>query len=121
VVDQGNKRIQKFTSAGAFVTQWGSEGENPGEFERPYGIAIDGDDFVYVADGDHDLNRIQKFTSAGDLITQWSTNNDGKDNFDEAFGVAVDANSRVYVTDLEGHTVRVFSSTGALLAEFGSN
>ena len=32
VADSGNSRIQKFTSDGKFITKWGSEGSQTGQF-----------------------------------------------------------------------------------------
>ena len=57
VTDLGNKRVQKFSSSGEFVTTWGQSGTLPGEFYYPSGIVVN-DSFVYVAD--HDLHTIQK-------------------------------------------------------------
>ena len=75
-----NNRIQKFTSAGAYVTQWGSLGSGNGQFQQPGGIAVDNADNVYVADSGN--NRIQKFTSAGVYVTQWGSLGSGNGQFD---------------------------------------
>ena len=80
VADTDNNRIQKFTSAGAYVAQWGSEGSGNGQFDEPYGIAVDSAGNVYVADTDN--NRIQKFTSAGAYVTQWGSYGSGNGQFD---------------------------------------
>jgi hypothetical protein len=61
VADDGNTRIQKFTSAGTYQTQWGSPGVGPGQFGYPVGIAVDSIGNVYVADARN--NRIQKFSN----------------------------------------------------------
>ena len=70
VTDLGNARVQKFqvtqsggTWAAVPVTAWGSFGPGTGQFNRPYGIGIDGTGGVWVADGIN--GRIQKFNSAG--------------------------------------------------------
>ena len=42
IAEQGNHRIQKFTSTGVFLNQWGSFGSGDGQFNRPYGVATDG-------------------------------------------------------------------------------
>jgi len=60
VADGGNDRIQKFTSNGTFITKWGSEGFDSGQFVNPSGVAINpSSGNVYVADGEN--NRIQVF------------------------------------------------------------
>ena len=68
VIDGGNRRIQVFDLAGDYLTQWGSEGTNDGQFDfglviSPEGmtgsIAVDAEGSIYVADGGN--RRIQKF------------------------------------------------------------
>lgn len=68
VLDAGNARIQVFDTEGDYVTQWGTKGSAPGEFDFGSGrvpedfagsIIVDEDDFVYVADPGN--RRIQKF------------------------------------------------------------
>jgi hypothetical protein len=49
VSDTSNHRIQVFTKAdGAFVRQWGSEGQADGEFLEPHGLSL-------AVDSDHVL------------------------------------------------------------------
>jgi DNA-binding beta-propeller fold protein YncE len=55
----GGNRIQKFTSDGAYLLQWGAQGSGNGQFESPRGVAVDGSGNVYVADCFN--NRIQVF------------------------------------------------------------
>jgi len=59
VADRRNRRIQKFTSDGAFITKWGAEGKNHGEFTTLLGVAVAPDGSAYVADGFN--HRIEKF------------------------------------------------------------
>ncbi|MFN2138372.1 MAG: flippase activity-associated protein Agl23, partial [Candidatus Promineifilaceae bacterium] len=49
VLDSGNHRLQVFDASGQFVKEWGSFGSEPGQFNEPWGIAVD-DENVYVAD-----------------------------------------------------------------------
>src|SRR5258708_23333053 len=41
VADNGNTRVQKFTSTGTYLTQWGSYGTGVGQFKNPIAIGID--------------------------------------------------------------------------------
>ena len=77
VSDYDNHRIQKFTSAGMFLTKWGTEGTGDGQFCGPKGVAVAPDGSVYVSDNDN--HRIQKFTSAGVFLTKWGTEGSGDD------------------------------------------
>ncbi len=68
VLDAGNSRIQVFTETGEYLTQWGTRGSAPGEFDFGEGlkgtdyagsIAVDDDGFIYVWDAGN--RRIQKY------------------------------------------------------------
>lgn len=68
VVDAGNGRIQVFDADGDYLTQWGSKGSGPDQFDFGSGnvstdfagsIAVDDEGFIYVADVGN--QRIQKF------------------------------------------------------------
>src|SRR2546422_150294 len=59
VTDTGNHRIQKFTSNGAFICQWGNRGNTLGQVNFPYGVAVDREGFVYVVDSGN--ARVLKF------------------------------------------------------------
>jgi DNA-binding beta-propeller fold protein YncE len=107
VADTGNYRIQKFTSTGTFLLQWGSSGTNPGQFQSPVGIATDASGNVYVAD---QLTRIQEFTSDGLFITSWSTG---------ACYIAIDPEGNIYATD-NISAVWKFSPSHDLLTEWGT-
>lgn len=54
-----NNRVQVFTNKGKFVTKFGSLGTGDGEFSMPWGITIDDQGNIFVADTFN--NRIQKF------------------------------------------------------------
>jgi len=45
-----NYRIQVFTRPGGFLAHWGVQGTEPGQFDLPFGVAVDGSDNVFVAD-----------------------------------------------------------------------
>ena len=75
VADSGNNRVQKFTTDkeganvqkfsnnGMFVTRWGSEGNEDGQFADPEDIAVDSKTGnVYITDTGN--SRIQVFSIA---------------------------------------------------------
>ena len=61
-----NNRVRKFSSNGELLSQWGTSGNENGQFLNPTGIAIDSEGNIYVSEsGNH---RVQKFSANG----QWS-------------------------------------------------
>lgn len=81
VPDQGNSRVQKFTTEGKFVGKFGKHGSEPGEFggSQPVGGRFAGPQFVAfdragnVYTTDAALGRIQKFTPDGKLLAYWGS------------------------------------------------
>jgi tripartite motif-containing protein 71 len=59
VAEEVGNRVQKFTNTGTFLTKWGSQGNGDGQFNFPYGVAVDGSGNVFVAEYNND--RVQKF------------------------------------------------------------
>jgi DNA-binding beta-propeller fold protein YncE len=62
VADGGgtNNRIEKFTTNGTFLAQWGTTGAGSNQFNFPARVAVDQTgNFVYVADANN--NRIEVF------------------------------------------------------------
>lgn len=66
VTDTGNHRIQKFSTTGAELGEWGVYGSGPGQFSVPQGIAVSAAGDVYVSD--LDLNRVQRLTAGGQVL-----------------------------------------------------
>jgi len=95
-----------FTSSGSYITRWGGLGTEPGQFWRPWSVAVDASGHVYVADVNN--SRIQEFTSSGGYMTEWGGSGAGPGQFDFPVGVAVDASGHVYVADMNNNRIQVF-------------
>jgi uncharacterized protein (TIGR03663 family) len=67
VTDTGNKRIQVFDPAGRALRAFGGEGSEPGRFQEPVGLAIDGET-LYVADTWN--GRIQRLDLVGSPLAE---------------------------------------------------
>ncbi len=118
VVDTNNHRIQKFDGKlGQYITKYGSRGNGEGQFNAPWGIAIDRvRGYIYVVDSAN--FRVQKFDDQGEFIMQWGSfgSNDGQFYFPR--GVAVDpADGAVYVVDMGNHRIQKFDTSTNVLPQ----
>jgi DNA-binding beta-propeller fold protein YncE len=117
VVDTNNHRVQKFTSNGGYLTQWGSQGSGNSQFKYPTRVAVDGSGNVYVADTDN--HRLQKFTGDGQYITQWGGYGSGNGQFARPHGIALDSHGNVYVADRENNRIQKFTNMGNYITQWG--
>ncbi len=118
VADTFNNRIQKFTSAGAYVTQWGSFGSGNGQFNDPQGIALDSAGNVYVTERNN--SRIQEFTSAGAYVSKWGSYGTSNGQFETPFGIARDSAGNFYVADSGNNRIQKFTSAGVYVTKWGT-
>ncbi len=86
-MDQHNSRVQKFNTDGSFIAQWGEAGSGPGQFNLPWGVAVDSEGDVYVADWRND--RIQKFSPDGKYQASLGESGEADAQFYTPSGVAV--------------------------------
>ncbi len=100
-----------------FVTNWGSPGNDTGQFNGPTGIAVDSSNNIYVAEWSN--SRVQEFNSSGKFINQWgSTTNISLRNVGD---VAVDSSGHVYIVDNWNYRIVKFDKNGNVITKFGSS
>ncbi|MBI2940719.1 MAG: TIGR03663 family protein [Chloroflexi bacterium] len=125
VLDSSNYRVVRYDARGQFVLAWGSKGNGDGqfsgEFGGPWGIAVDKEGLVYVADTWN--HRVQKFSSGGEFLQKFGSPNGQPGSQPGEFfgprGVAVTPDGSVYVTDTGNHRVAKFGADGRFIAQFG--
>ena len=99
-----------------FVTTWGGFGSGEGQFDTPYGIAVDGSGSVYVSGNNH---RVQKFDANGTFLATWGNPGSGDGEFYNPVGLAVDGEGNLYVADRGNHRILIFDDGGTYLAKLG--
>ncbi len=122
VSDTGNKRIVIFDSNGNYISEFGTSGFDPGQFDEPVGIAIAPDGTVYVTDTWN--QRIQSFIpdQTGTFYSpyrQWDVNAWNGQSLDNKPFIAVGSNNHVFITDPEGYRVIEFTSNGEFIRTWG--
>jgi predicted membrane-bound mannosyltransferase/DNA-binding beta-propeller fold protein YncE len=108
---------------------FGSQGTEPGQFERPNGIQIGPDGSIYIADtGNH---RIQKFTADGQFVATWGRNSVAETEtgspmgFNEPWDIALASSDdssvvdSIYVADTWNHRIQRLDAAGNPLRAWG--
>jgi DNA-binding beta-propeller fold protein YncE len=105
-------RLQKFSLQGELLGSWGKAGSENGDFDKPMGVCVDKDGFVYVADSGN--SRIQKFDGKGRFIAAWGEQGAGDGQMIFPVGIAVDSQGTVYIAEKENNRIQSFQvSSGA--------
>ncbi len=129
VADTWNHRIQAFDSQGHFLGQWGQgvlvdadftvggRAQTPFGYYGPRGIAVDGQDHVYVTDTGNERVLVYQVVAVdgrvrGDYLYQWGTMGPEPGQFLEPVGIALDASGRVYIADTLNGRIQVFAPAG---------
>ena len=108
ISESRNHRIQKFTRAGEYLGGFGQFGTEPGQFNYPWGIAIDPiNGTILVADWRND--RIQRFTTAGELVQIIGSSGSGVGELKRPSSVTVDKHGDIYVSDRGNNRVLLFN------------
>jgi uncharacterized protein (TIGR03663 family) len=102
----------------------GSTGTQPGQFNRPRGVAVAPDGTVYVADTEN--HRIQHLAADGSVLQTWGSFSASTQNapapeglFNEPWGIAVGPDGSVYVADTWNHRIQKFTSDGKFIKTWG--
>jgi DNA-binding beta-propeller fold protein YncE len=104
VGDRENRRIQVFDADGKFLTQWTGVG-------YPYGLFIDGDGHVWMADGGYD--RIVELDANGNVTGAFGEPGHAPGQFAWAHFLAIGADRKLYVADVLNWRFQVFEAAAA--------
>ncbi len=122
VSDTGNKRIIVYDADGGYVTQFGSAGMDPGQFDEPVGLALDAEGNLYVADTWN--QRIQVFSPSPDGKSftpsrQWDISGWYGESLENKPFISIDSQGHIFVSDPEMYRVLEFSTQGDFIRAWG--
>jgi RHS repeat-associated protein len=110
VVDGGDDRLQKFTTAGEYVGESGAEGSGNGDLSHPTNETTEIEENSYVADAGN--NRVEKFTGHGGFLDVFGSSGSGQGQFSETGDVAITPTvGELFVTDPGNNRVEKWDST----------
>ena len=132
VADRDSHKIRKIALNGDVTTFAGSgirgstnANGTAASFDYPSGVAVDGDDNIYVTNSfDH---KIRKIAPNGDVTTHAGSGDSGSTDangtaasFNSPYGIAVDDSGNVYVADKSNHKIRMIALNGDVTTLAGS-
>lgn len=110
VLNRAQGFVRKYSASGDSLTQLGSAGTAPGQFQQPEGVAVDATGNIYVADTGN--NRVQKLSATGQV--QWLYGPSGTQALSQPTDVKLAPDGSVYVLN-GNYTAVKLSATGQLL------
>ena len=100
-----------------YIREFGSYGEEDGQFVWPSSIALDSKDRIYIAD--EWLNRISIFDNEGNFLSKWGKPGSGDGELNRPTGLAISGET-IFLADSRNHRVQKFTLDGRCLGQFGS-
>lgn len=110
----GTDRVQKFTADGTPVLMFGGLGTEPGEMQRPSGVAWHKGQ-VYVADAIN--NRVQQFTDDGKFVRVLA--DAATADLRYPYNISVGPDEHLYVVEYGGCRVTKLDLEGKLAGRYG--
>ncbi len=114
VVDPEESSVHVFDGNTSFRIAGGEDRR----FQRPHGVAVDGQDNIYIADQKRGFVLV--YNAEGTFLRYIGKLRDGESMFQEPTAIAIDANSnRLFVLDAPVNELMVLDLEGRLLKRIG--
>ena len=101
------------------VLSFGQKGESVGEFNGPWGLAVNDRDEIAVTELWN--GRVSVFSSDGTHLRSFGSEGQKNGEFNLPSGIAFDSLGNIVVTDCKNHRVQVFDRYGKFLSKFGED
>ncbi|MFM7187741.1 MAG: OmpL47-type beta-barrel domain-containing protein [Armatimonadota bacterium] len=99
-------------------TMIGTLGSGNSQFRTPEGIAIGGDQAIFVIDSN--LNKVQKFDLAGGFLSSWGGAGEANGKFNNPTDAIEGPSGNIYIVDTANHRVQYFTPSGQFIQNFGT-
>ena len=117
VTENGNNRLQIFSSDGKYLRSSGTKGNKQGEFNFPCGIAFDDSGNIVVVDSSN--HRVQVFNEQGKFLSQFGEQGSLDHQFKGPHGLSFAREGNIIVADRNNKLIKVFSNNGQFTRKIG--
>lgn len=105
-----NARIVKFDKNGKYVSEFGSKGSGPGQFDLIHSVAVDAQGRIYAADRRN--TRIQIFDASGKFLDEWK-------NTGSVTRLIITKDQMLWMSDANYNRIAKFDLNGKLQTYWG--
>ena len=109
-LDEASHKVTVYSAEGEQLRQWGEQGSEPGQLDRPSGMEFDADGNLWVVDTMN--HRLQRFTREGEYLSGFGEFGDGPGQFNMPWGVAIDVEGNLYVSDWRNDRLQKLTPSG---------
>ena len=119
VADSELSYIQKLKLSGGYLKQIGSSGSGDGQFNTPFGLALDeARSLLYICD--YENHRIQVFKD-DKFDKKFGSKGTSQGYFNHPGDIALNHyKDQLYITDMDNHRVQIFKTDGSCIGVFGN-
>ena len=119
VVEGNGTCVSVLTPEGEKIRTFGTQGSGNGQLLNAYGVTVDKDDNIYVADCSN--HRIQKFNSEGEFVAAVGGSGSNQLQFDCPVGIVYNhRDNNLYVADQCNHRIQVLTTDLKYVRSFGT-
>ena len=116
VSDAGNDKIHLFKSDGTHIKSFGGYGTQPGEFNRPAGIAFHGNNIIVA---EQDNCRVQQISKQGQYLSHFGEKGRLDRQLNHPCGLSIDSDGNILVANCDNELIKIFSAGGQFLSKIG--
>jgi sugar lactone lactonase YvrE len=118
ITQEGEHKVFKYNQSGALLLSFGTLSNSDGQFDQPYGIAVDNEK-IYVVDSFN--HRIQIFDINGNYSSKFGSYGSSSLQLNFPKGIAIDKDGKIYVADTYNHRIMIFNNSGTSLLRWIGN
>ena len=114
VSDAGNDKIHLFKSDGTHIKSFGGYATQPGEFNRPAGIAFHGNNIIIQYNC-----RVQQISKQGQYLSHFGEKGRLDRQLNHPCGLSIDSDGNILVANCDNELIKIFSAGGQFLSKIG--